>query len=211
MNFIKYIVLIFVFFFFVSKPESKDNETNVINKTLAKVGHVILTSRQVALANHLKNAQNVTSSEDNLKTLDVNSNNTMELALETAIALDAESFQIAKVEPHEIKDLLMQMENILQKNKEWKNLEVTQKELEAHLERKIKVQKYLKFKSKSLVSIITDQDLRSYYDKNTSKLGHADFENVKENIHSYLLKIKNEEQIRSWLEVIKKKYKVQVY
>ncbi|HPI41365.1 MAG TPA: hypothetical protein PLJ21_11215, partial [Pseudobdellovibrionaceae bacterium] len=120
-------------------------------------------------------------------------------------------FQVAKVEFSEITELVLKIQKNLQKNVEWKALDVTKEELESHLERKIKVQKYLKFKLKSLVSIITDQDLRSYYDKNTSKLGNAEFENVKENIHSYLLKLKNEEQMRSWLEVIKKKYKVQVF
>ncbi|MNY60610.1 hypothetical protein D3C86_1971860 [compost metagenome] len=59
-----------------------------------------------------------------------------------------------------------------------------------------------------MVGIITDQEAQAYYDKNRIKFGSMPFSNFKENIKTFLAQQQLEERLRSWFEVIKRKYKV---
>ncbi|HPI41539.1 MAG TPA: hypothetical protein PLJ21_12085, partial [Pseudobdellovibrionaceae bacterium] len=72
----KYLIIVLSLFFF--KVEAKEFEKTAFNTTLAKVSNIVLTSRHVVLSNHLNNALNEASSEENIKTFDISSNKTME-------------------------------------------------------------------------------------------------------------------------------------
>lgn len=128
--------------------------------------------------------------------------------LESVLALEAENFSVANVSESELATDLLRIEKVVSGKAYWTSLEVSSAELKRLTVRKLTAKSFLKFKTNSMTSIVTDQDVQVYYDKNRAKLGGMPFESFKENIRTFLAQQQLEERIRSWFEVIKNKYKV---
>lgn len=84
-------------------------------------------------------------------------------------------------------------------------------ELKTMVERKLIVRNFLKSKTESFVSLLSEQDLQSYYDKNRLRFGSMPLIQMKENIRAYLSQKQKEERLVSWIEVLKRKYKAKNY
>ncbi|XGC82141.1 hypothetical protein ACES2L_06545 [Bdellovibrio bacteriovorus] len=130
------------------------------------------------------------------------------ILLETVVALEAENFNVANVTPEEIKNAMTTVQKAVAGKAYWASLEVSESELQKVISRKLTSKAFLKFKTNSMSGIITDQEAQMYYEKNRVKFGSLPFASFKDNIKTYLAQQQLEERIRSWFEVIMRKYKV---
>ena len=77
--------------------------------------------------------------------------------------------------------------------------------------RKLKAQSFLKFKTESLVVLVSDEEIKQYFQKNRVKFGSAPLEAVKENIRQYLVTQQIQDKLKEWFEILKRKYKVKYF
>lgn len=128
--------------------------------------------------------------------------------LETVVALEAENFNVATIPDEELSAAVARIEKAVAGKAYWGELEVSPAEMRKFTLRKLTAKSFLKFKTNSMTSIVTDQEAQLYYDKNRAKFGSLPFASFKENIKTFLAQQQLEERIRAWFEVIKHKYKV---
>jgi len=131
--------------------------------------------------------------------------------LEFVIQKEAESFQVAQPSDEEVKESQQKVEKAVAGNSYWSQLEVGAKELSASVRRKLVSKKFIKIKADSMTTLVTDQEASTYYEKNRLKFGQLPFTNFKENIKGFLAQQQLEERLKSWFEIIKRKYKVRNY
>lgn len=81
-------------------------------------------------------------------------------------------------------------------------------EFKKSFHQKIRVRNFIEAKSKSFVSLPNEQDLKTYFDANRVKFGSVPFDQVKENIRSFLNKQEQDERFKAWIEALKTKYEV---
>jgi hypothetical protein len=128
--------------------------------------------------------------------------------LEAVIANEAEAFNVASLSDADLADAVTRIEKATSGKYYWSQLEVTPAELKRFTSRKLIAKSFLQFKTSSMTSIITDQEAQAYYEKNRAKFGSTPFASFKENIKSFLAQQQLEERVRTWFEVVKRKYKV---
>jgi hypothetical protein len=131
--------------------------------------------------------------------------------LEAVVALEAKNFNISTLTNEERVNAVAHVEKATAGRAYWNELEVSSAELKDFTERKLMAKSFLKFKTSSMAGIITDQEAQDYYERNRVKFGTSTFEGFKENIKTYLAQQQLEERIRSWFEVIKRKYRVRTF
>ncbi|KHD87781.1 MAG: hypothetical protein OM95_12255 [Bdellovibrio sp. ArHS] len=131
--------------------------------------------------------------------------------LESVLALEAENFNVASISESEISAAISKVEKAVAGKTYWSQLEVSSVLLKKLVTRKLTAKSFLAFKTSSMSGIITDQEAQAYYEKNRVKFGSHPFSSFKDNIKSFLAQQQLEERIRSWFEVIKRKYKVRTF
>ena len=131
--------------------------------------------------------------------------------LESVVALEAENFNVAAIAQEELNAALARIEKATAGKAYWAELEVSAAELKKFTVRKLTAKGFMKFKTNSMASIITDQDAQAYFDKNRVKFGTSSFDSFRDNIKVFLAQQQLEDRLRSWFEVIKRKYKVRNY
>lgn len=128
--------------------------------------------------------------------------------LESVVALEAENFNVVSITDEELSKALAKVQKEAMTKSYWTKLEMTPKEVRDLVIRKITAKRFLTFKTESLSGVITDGEARRYYERNRSKFSGHSFEAFSSNIKSFLAQQQLEERIRSWFEVIKRKYRV---
>ncbi|MGZ3768036.1 MAG: hypothetical protein ACXVCP_05325 [Bdellovibrio sp.] len=202
------IVLFFSFFFTV-----KGFTAEVLTETVGQVGDYVVTSREVKISMVIEKIlypskaptnglYEVPSSGEEFKSAVTST------LLEVVVSTEAENFSVANVPDEEVKTALSKVEKTVSGKKYWEDLEVSDRELKKFTLRKLVAKSFLKFKTNSMSSIVTDQEAQAYYDKNRVKFGNSSFDSFKNNIKMYLAQQQLEERLRAWFEVIKRKYKV---
>lgn len=131
-----------------------------------------------------------------------------EVLLESAIALEAQSFNVVQVPPEESLAAEKRVSTALKDSAAWKSLKVTHKELERGLLRKLQAKKFVQFRANSSVLPITDAEAQKYFNENRLKFGDLPYENFKENIKSYLSRTQVDRRLKDWYEVLLNKYQV---
>lgn len=183
----------------------------LVSESVGQAGEYVITSREVQISSAI---EDVLYSEKSVSLLEVRTdqanyrNAVANVLLEVVVAMEAENFNVGTVPADELSKALNKIEKTLGGKPFWTRLEVNSAELQRFTSRKLVAKSFLKFKSNSMVGIITDQEAQSYYDKNRIKFGSMPFSNFKENIKTFLAQQQLEERLRSWFEVIKRKYKV---
>jgi hypothetical protein len=184
----------------------------LVSESVGQAGEYVITSREVQISNTIEDV--LFSEKPVTGILEVRPdqaayrNAVANVLLEVVVAFEAENFNVGTVAPDDLSRALLKIEKSLGGKPYWTRLEITTAELQKFTSRKLVAKSFLKFKSNSMVGIITDQEAQSYYDKNRIKFGSMPFSNFKENIKTYLAQQQLEERLRSWFEVIKRKYKV---
>lgn len=67
---------------------------------------------------------------------------------------------------------------------------------------------FIRMKSESLRGLVTDAEAETYFEQNRVKFGQLPFSAFRENIVSYLSQQRMEERLRSWFEILRRKYRV---
>jgi hypothetical protein len=201
--------ILFGLLFLMSTPTPA---ATLVSESVGQAGEYVITSREVQISSAIEDV--LFSEKPITGIIEVRTeqpgyrNAVANVLLEVVVALEAENFNVGTVATEDLLRALAKVEKNLTGKPYWVRLEVTTNELQKFTSRKLVAKSFLKFKSNSMVGIITDQEAQSYYDKNRIKFGSMPFSNFKENIKTFLAQQQLEERLRSWFEVIKRKYKV---
>jgi len=128
--------------------------------------------------------------------------------LEIAIFREAQSLGAIKIEGSETERVLEKVKPQLQKTRDWKALDVSDVELRPWIERKMVADAFLDLKASSLTSIITDQEIQDYYERNRAKFGSTPLVDQKENIRRFLQKESRQQRLQEWFTALKVKYQI---
>lgn len=191
----------------------------IITSAVGQVSDHVVTSREVLMSNIYERWRIASQSVDAAGkqprpdwrpslSSDVFRQATSSLLLEHTVAKEAESFSVAQVERDAIrkntKDFLAAVAGF----SEWKKLEASEGETEKMIERKMRAQSFLKFKTESAGVIVTEEDAKAYYEKNRMKFGNMPFSQFKDSIKEVLTKQILEDRLKEWFEVLRRKYRV---
>lgn len=186
----------------------------VVTRTVGQVADYVVTSREVQITAVIEGVLFPAAKKDGNKLVEVrlmdeefNKKLTSTL-LETVVAMEAENFNVGSLTDAEVNSAVATVEKAVSGKSYWNDLEVSAKELKKLVRRKLEAKSFLKFKSTSMSGIISDQEAQTYYEKNRAKFGSLPFSSFKGNIKTFLAQQQLEERLRSWFEVIKRKYKV---
>lgn len=183
----------------------------IISSQAGKVGNVSVTTRQVAIHSLLENA---IGREDPV-TLNLNQTKSREFIRETtatlvenAVYLEAVSFNTATVRDDEVPPVKKKIMAALKNNKNWKALEVSDKELSEAIERKLRAKRFIQFKVDSSSIPISEKEMRDYYDSNRVRFDEEPFEKHKASIKDYLNRNQVDRRLRDWFDLLHAKYKI---
>lgn len=185
----------------------------VISETVGQVADHVVTSREVQISSVIESVL-FPGKNKTTQILEVNpglpefQGALTNVLLETVVSLEAENFNVTTLTEADLNTAIAKVERAVSGKKYWTKLEVSEAELRKFTQRKLSSKDFLKFKTNSMAGIITDQEALAYYEKNRVKFGGTSFESFKENIKSFLAQQQLEDGLRSWFEVIKRKYKV---
>jgi hypothetical protein len=208
---LKILSLVFTVFFSFAVEASVP-----ITETVGQAGDFVITSREVKISTILDRILYSTKGEafvENQLESFVKDSGAFKAAvtsvlLEVVVAIEAESFGVSSVSDKEVVEAVDRAQGVLEDKSYWIQLEVPALELKSLVKRKLIAKSFLKFKTSSMTSIVTDQEAEVYYGKNRLKFGVLPFVSLKENIKAFLGQQQLEERLRSWFEVIKRKHKV---
>ena len=183
----------------------------VVNESVGQAGSHILTSREVQIASVIEHILYPNKNETKLYEMKPEDgrfpNEVTALLLETIVSLEADSFNVGKISDDELKIAVEKVDKAAKGKTYWDNLDPSSAEIKKRIAQKVLAKNFIKFKTESLNGIITDSDAQVYYEKNKSKFGSVPFLQVKENIRTFLSQQQLQERLRTWFEVIKRKYK----
>lgn len=187
--------------------------SSLVTETVGQVGDFVTTSREVQISTAIEKVlfpgKGDSAGNAELRVDQPEFRNAVtSVLLEVVVALEAENFSVASVSEKDISEAVIKVDKSLGGKDYWSQLEVSNLELKKLITRKFVAKNFLKFKANSMTAIITDQEAQSYYEKNRLKFGTTSFASFKENIKAFLGQQQLEERLRSWFEVIKRKYKV---
>ena len=188
----------------------------VVSESVGQAGDRVITSREVQISAVLEkiieppkaNAKNLNALYESRPGDKNFSSDVTALLLETVAHLEAESFDMSLVKEADLKASIEKVEKAVRGKSYWDNLEVSDAELKKMMERKILSKNFIKFKTDSMSSIITDQEAQGYYERNRANFGNLPFPSFRDSIKSFLARQQLQDRLRSWFEVIKRKYKV---
>ena len=194
----------------VKKPVT--GESIMITKIVGTAADQVVTSREVQIVNLLEKGL---ASDKNLVLIALDDPRfnveVGQVLLEIVVQTDSNLFEFDQVSDQEFRDAVDTIQKNMAQSKEWKNLQVTNSELERFLKRKLVAKRFIRVKSDSMKGFITDSEAKDYFDKNRLKFGQVPFVQFKENIKTFLSQQQLEERLKAWFEIIKKKYKVKNY
>ncbi len=180
-------------------------------RAVGLVGDMTLTSRQVLMSALL---EKVSKSDGSLSLSGFDESSAefeewlSETLFEVVVEKEAENFSVAQVKEDEIMDQIEKLNPTIKNNSEWNSLEPMPEELKMIIIRKLRVKKFVKFKTESLAPVVTDQDVKEYYVRNRQKFGDSDFEGQKDSIRSFLKKEKQDMRLKEWFEQLNAKYRI---
>lgn len=185
----------------------------VISTTVGQVGTYVITSREVVIAGILEKwflTPGNKNRNDWILKEDTNSfrQTLTQVMLEKVVVLEAENFSVAQVSSDEVRKSAAKMQEELKDWSEWKKLEVSSIELEGQFQRHLRAKAFLKFKTESTGVRVSEEEAKNYFEKNRMRFGNLPFSQFRESIRDFLTQKHQEERLRDWFEVLKRKYRV---
>jgi hypothetical protein len=172
----------------------------------------VVTSREVQIQNLLETALSDKDAAAHIKLLAVDSKAfskaTQDTLLETVVALEAQNFNVVQVSAEDTRDPEKRAQRVLRTNKAWIQMQVSRREFETALKRKVQAKKFVQFRAQSSVLPVTDAEALRYFNENRLKYDNLPFENLKENIKSYLSRTQVDRRLKDWYDVLMSKYQV---
>jgi hypothetical protein len=134
------------------------------------------------------------------------------LLIEWMVRDEADVFGVAKVSEGEVDESFQSIKSKLKNHpvvkSRWNDLGFSESQLREMIGRKLRANRFIKYKSNSSFVQVSDDEARDYYNNNRVKFGTTDFDGFKENIKKYLGRKNAEDRLRDWLDILRKKHKV---
>jgi hypothetical protein len=134
------------------------------------------------------------------------------LLIEWMVRDEADVFGVAKVTDNEVDETFQSIKTKLKNHPivkaRWAELGLSENQLRDIIARKLRANRFIKYKSNSSYVQVSDDEARDYYNANKMKFGTTDFESFKTSIKKYLGKKNAEDRLRDWLDILRKKHKV---
>jgi hypothetical protein len=134
------------------------------------------------------------------------------LLIEWMVRDEADVFGVAKVSESEVDETFQSVKSKLKNHpvvkSRWNELNLSESQLREMISRKLRANRFIKYKSNSSFVQVSDDEARDYYNNNRIKFGTTDFDGFKENIKKYLGRKNAEDRLRDWLDILRKKHKV---
>lgn len=171
-----------------------------------------MTSREVQIQNLLEVALYNKNPADKLVILGLDSKvfakAVQDSLLEYVVSEEAQNFSAAQVQPDEVQMARKKVTSVVKASGAWKGLQVSDREFEDGIRRKMQAKKFIQFRALSSVMPVTDSEAEKYFNENRLKFGNLPFQNFKENIKSYLGRNQVDRRMKDWFEVLLSKYQV---
>ncbi len=186
----------------------------MITQSAGVVGKDVITSREVQMAAAVDKILNPASSGKIAPIYEIQVKDskfaevTTAYLLERAAVLEGETFSVGQVKDSEIKEAIGQVEKATNGKPYWQSLEPDPGTIKKIVTVKLISRNFIKIKSESMTAIITDAEALAYFEKNRLKFGTSPFESFKDNIKVFMAQQQREQKLRSWFELLKKKYKI---
>lgn len=177
----------------------------IITQTVGTSAFQVVTTREVKASSWLSRALKSELQNTLAESTKSEANATL---FEIAIYREAKSLGAVSLKKEEIDSLILTAKSKLQKNSEWKKLEVQEDELRQWIERKRTSEIFMELKMNSLTSIVTDQEIQDYYDRNRVKFGSTPLAEQRDTIQKFLQKENQKQRMQDWLSALKTKYQV---
>lgn len=183
--------------------------SQLVSETVGSMQSEVLTARGMIVSFVLENILNKkTGHLPNSKSEKIQAVNTY--LLDHMVNLEAQGLGFKDVNRQELDTLVAQAEKFVQ-DPSLKIYKIQKIEIQQVAERKLIVKNFLKSKSESFVSLLSEQDLQDYYAKNRLRFGTVAFAEIKESIRAFLMQQQRDERLKAWIEVLKRKYKARNY
>jgi hypothetical protein len=177
----------------------------VVTQTVGTSAFQVVTSRDVKasviLDQVLKN-----KAPENYRELSKDEVN--RVLFEFAIYRESQNLSAVKLNEADFQSLLSDVQSRLKNRQDWNALEVSEVELKNWLERKRVAMTFFDLKVNSLIGIVTEDEIKDYFDKNRVKFGSSSFESQKDSILLFLKKQNQKQRIEDWVSALKSKYQV---
>ncbi len=193
-------------------------EALVVSETVGQVGDHVVTSREVRIAKLIEEVlyPSAKAKDKGKNLMDLASPVTdpsfqsalTSVLLEIVVSFEAQNFNLVEVSDEEFQSALVQVEKSEGAKSVWRRWDLQSQELKNFVKRKMIARRFLSFKTNSMSSIVSDPEVKAYYDKNRSRFSEDSYAAYKENIRTFLQQQQLEDRLRSWFEVIQRKYKV---
>jgi hypothetical protein len=203
----------FAFLLAFSFPLANQASAELISTGVGMVRGQVVTSREVHIQNLLEIAlyePKTPPAKIRLHSLDSKAFNkaTQEVLLETVVALEAHNFNVIQISADEVEEAKKKALKYLKRTPVWASLQVSPRELENGIHRKIQAKKFIQFRAQSSVLPVTDSEAQRYFNENKLKYENLPFENFKEDIKSYLSRAQVDRRLKDWYDVLLSKYQV---
>ncbi|WP_413587260.1 hypothetical protein [Bdellovibrio sp. HCB274] len=186
----------------------------LVSETVGQVGEYVITSREVQITtviDHILYPPKDSKSSALLETGPESKefrNHVTAVLLEAVVAMEAATFNVGAASTAELDEALAKVEKATAGKTYWNQLQPTSAEVKKFTDRKLVAKSFMKFKTGSMAGIVSNVDAYEYYQKNRSKFGNTPFSEIRDNIKTFLGQQQLEERLRSWFELMKRKYKV---
>jgi hypothetical protein len=132
------------------------------------------------------------------------------IMVETVVLKEAEALALSEVSADEVESLIGKAMPLLADNSVWLSQQVTDSELRLHVQRKLRTQSFLKFKTQNSGVQISDGEAEKYFDKNRVKFGGLPFSQFKDQIKKVMAEEVVQTQLEDWFELLRRKYRVRL-
>ncbi len=190
----------------------------MVSQAVAQVGNHVITSREVIVSHIIdqalllspaKNTTVLTHKDWILKEDSEAFQKTLaQILLELVVQAEAENFSVGQVTAEEMTSHEKHLDEQVKAWQDWKNLEVTSGEVQNALARKIRAKNFLKFKTESSSVQISDEEAKTFYEKNRVKFGNLPFVQFKVSIKEVLAQEQLQDKLKDWFDILKRKYRV---
>jgi hypothetical protein len=170
----------------------------------------IITLRDVKVSKVIERAiqKNQKIKTPAVSTEDVQFDDVSKTILEKVAVLEAETFKYSSYD----EALMQDLKKSLSASNELEALGIrTDKEIEQRLKEKLIARSFIALRSENLKTVVSEAELRSYYEKNRTQFADMSFEKFQNTIREYYLKEKLTEKLNEWFSILKTKYQVRIY
>lgn len=175
----------------------------LVAASMAMVGERVVSLRDTQIATELQKVLGRIKVSDWAVELDPVS----QAILDVIAANEAKSFQLLKVTDQELEEGIKKVKSSRALN----DFAIKENVLRNLVSEKIQSEKFLLLRSEGLKVVVSDQEVREYFEKHKSRYTSMPFEKYNDVIRKDLELEERQKRFLEWFEVLKQKYKVRIY